>query len=191
MQTPLAERTHHEMQTALMAPEARGPDVHYYMIRGGKEKGNITIWQSGTVGDEYIKTYGHYHVSDFIETYTVLSGSGILLLQSRKTDKNGQPLDNQVEYVKAVFLKPGSSFAIPTRAGHLMVNIGKSWLVTLDDSPVNLSHSQESAWPEHADYEPIKKMRGFAYYVVEKNGKPSFVKNLNYQNTPEIVIETV
>lgn len=191
MQTPFAERTHREMEDVLMVPGATGPDVHYYMIRGGQEKGNITIWENGTVGGEYIKAYGHYHVSDFIETYTVLSGEGILLLQSRKIDESGQTLDDQVEYVKAVFLKPGSSFAIPARAGHLMVNIGNSWLVTLDDSPVNLGRNQESAWPEHADYEPIKKLRGFAYYIVEKDGKPTFVKNPRYKNTPDIIIEYI
>jgi hypothetical protein len=35
--------------------------------------------------------------------------------------------------------------------------------------------------PGHADYEMVKKMRGFAYYVVEKEGKPSLVKNRLYK----------
>src|SRR3989344_316196 len=47
---PLAVRAHEKMKDVLMHPEAVGPAVHYYMIRGGSEKRNITIWESGTVG---------------------------------------------------------------------------------------------------------------------------------------------
>ena len=35
--------------------------------------------------------------------------------------------------------------------------------------------------PGHADYELVKKMRGFAYYVVEKNGAPVLVPNKLYK----------
>ena len=37
------------------------------MIRGGTDKRNITVWEPGTVGGEYIKAYGHYHVGDLNE----------------------------------------------------------------------------------------------------------------------------
>jgi oxalate decarboxylase/phosphoglucose isomerase-like protein (cupin superfamily) len=40
--------------------------------------------------------------------------------------------------------------------------------------------------PNHADYEAVKKMRGFAYYVISENGKPAFVKNPRYKNVPEV-----
>jgi len=182
-------RTHKEMLDVLMSPESTGPDVHYFLIRGGSERKNITVWQSGLVGDEYIKTYGHYHVRNFLEDYKILWGEGIVLLQARKTDAKGLPIDDEVEYVKAIFVKPGSVVPIPKDAGHLAVNIGESWLVTVDNSPVNLEKTKEAAWPAHADYQPIKKLHGFAYYVVKKDGKPFFIKNPNYKNTPEIIIE--
>jgi len=35
--------------------------------------------------------------------------------------------------------------------------------------------------PGHADYEPVKRMRGFAYYVVESGGKPALKKNPKYK----------
>ena len=189
MDKAFAVRTQEEMREVLMDPNAVGPDVHYFMMRGGSEKKNITVWQSGLVGEEYIKTYGHYHVSDFIETYTVLAGEGIILLQKRKLDSAGLPMDDEVESVKAIFVKAGSVVPIPERDGHLAVNIGESWFVTSDDSPVDLRKIKETAWPTHADYSPVKKMQGFAYYVVMREGKPAFVKNLNYKNTPEILIE--
>ena len=178
----LALRSHKEMLPVLMDPAAAGPDVHYYMIRGGSEKKNITVWESGKVGDEYIKTFGHYHVSDFVETYEILAGEGIIMLQSA-------PVDNEVEWVKAIFVKPGDQVSIPKRAGHLGVNTGKSWLVTLDDSPVNFKKRNEASMPEHADYQLVRKMHGFAYYIVEKNGEPFFIKNPNYKNHPDVIIE--
>jgi glucose-6-phosphate isomerase len=189
MINPFAERQHSEMLDVLMDQNAAGPAVHYYMIRGGSERKNLTVWQSGLVGEEYIKTYGHYHVSDFVETYEVLNGEGIILLQERKQDSEGKPIDEEVAYVKAIFVKKGSKVAIPERAGHLGINTGGSWLVTLDDSPVNLDGVAESAWPKHADYGAVKKMRGFAYYVIKQDGAPAFVKNPKYKNTPDIIIE--
>lgn len=189
MNNAFAERSHKEMLDVLMDPKSTGPDVHYFMIRGGSERKNITVWQSGTVGDEYIKTYGHYHVKDFSETYTVMLGEGIILLQKRKEAPGGSLSDDEVEYVRAIFVKAGSVVSIPPDAGHLAVNTGEGWLVTMDDSPVNFEKQQEAAWPVHADYEPVKKMHGFAYYVVKKDGKITFVKNPNYKNTPEITIE--
>lgn len=159
------------------------------MIRGGSKKGNITIWQSGTVGGEYIKTYGHYHVSDFQEIYEVIRGEGIMLLQTRKNDESGQPIDEEIEEVKAIFVHAGSKIAIPKRAGHLMANIGSSWLVTQDNSPLAKEMKEVAAWPMHADYAPVKKLKGFAYYIVEKDGEPMFVKNPFYKNVPPIIIE--
>ena len=69
MLKPFADRSHEKMKEVLMHPEAQGPEIHYYMIRGGKDKKNITVWEVGTVGGEYIKTYGHYHVGTLDETY--------------------------------------------------------------------------------------------------------------------------
>ncbi len=190
MNDAFALRTHKEMIDVLMDPKAIDPDVHYFMIRGGSEKKNITVWQSGLVGEEYIKTYGHYHVDDFIETYEILYGEGILLLQAEKKNTQGELVGDEVEYVKAIFVKKGSMIAIPAYAGHLLVNTGDSWLITIDDSPVNFDKNKEAAWPTHADYSLVKKMHGFAYYIIKKDGKPAFVKNPNYKNVPEIIIET-
>ena len=38
---------------------------------------------------------------------------------------------------------------------------------------VNFDEANPVSMPGHADYEPVKRMRGFAYYVVEKDGKPA------------------
>lgn len=186
---PLAHRSHEEMKEVLMNPEAMGPDAHYYMIRGGSAKRNITIWETGNVGGEYIKSYGHYHIQDINEKYEVLEGKGILMIQDRKTDEEGNPINNKLEMVKAIFVKMGDIVPIPNTSGHLMINVGDTWLVTSDNSPVALNAKEEASWPEHADYGAVKEMHGFGYYVVEKNGEIEFVKNPNYAEVPDLVIE--
>jgi hypothetical protein len=61
-----------------------------------------------------------------------------------------------------------------------VVNTGPQWLVTTDDSPVE--GAQDSAsMPGHADYEQVKLMGGFAYFVVEQNGSPALIKNPRYK----------
>lgn len=189
MLKPFADRTHEKMKEVLMDPNAVGPEIHYYMIRGGTEKKNITVWETGTVGGEYIKTYGHYHVGDLDETYWVMHGEGIVLLQTRKLDSNNNPIDDEIETFRAIKVKAGDHVFIPSGTGHLVVNTGKTWLVTIDDSPVNFEEVDPVTLPGHADYEPIKKLQGFAYYVVEENGTPKLVKNLKYKTTPEAQIE--
>jgi hypothetical protein len=108
-----------------------------------------------------------------------LKGEGIILLQS--------PIENKkIESFKVIKVKAGDKIHIPKNTGHLALNTGKTWLVTSDDSPVNFEEKDPVGMPGHADYESVRKMKGFAYYVVEKNGKPDFVKNNEYIDIPEI-----
>lgn len=187
MLKPFAAREHEKMKEVLLYPEAEGPEIHYYMIRGGTDKTNITVWETGVVGGEYIKTYGHYHVGKIDETYHVVAGEGAILLQTRKVDPQGQPIDDEIESFYAIKVKAGDSVFIPSGTGHLATNIGKTWFVTADDSPVNFEEIDPVGLPGHADYEPVKKLKGFAYYLVEENGQPTLVKNPNYRVAPEPV----
>ena len=112
---PFAERSNEKLKEVLMHPEIAGPEVHYYMIRGGKDKTNITVWECGKVGDEYIKTYGHYHVGDISETYSIIQGEGILLLQKRKISDewvNGGFFVLNKEFLKYLFELISKNIAI-------------------------------------------------------------------------------
>lgn len=173
---PYAARTHEKMREVLMNPDAAGPAIHYYMIRGGSEKGNITIWEAGTVGGEYIKAYGHYHVDELDETYWVLAGEGIIL-QQKLVDPT---VPDVVEEFRAIRAKVGDSVYMPPHVGHLAVNIGKTWLVTADDSPIE-GTGDSASMPVHANYEMVKKMRGFAFYVIEQGGHPALAANPLYK----------
>lgn len=175
---PCAVRTHEKMKEVLLYPDAPGPAEHYFMIRGGSKKGNITVWESGTVGGEYIKTYGHYHVDDLPEIYWIVSGEGIVLLQKR-VEENGTPINDRISEFRAVFVKAGDELKIEPRWGHLVVNTGDTFLVTKDDSPV-AGIGDSASMPLHADYKPVQAMGGFAYFVVEHEGKPALVRNPRY-----------
>ncbi|MBI5004329.1 hypothetical protein HZC00_04500 [Candidatus Kaiserbacteria bacterium] len=179
-----AARTHEKMQEVLMHPEAAGPAIHYYMIRGGSEKHNITIWETGTVGGEYIKTYGHYHKGDLQEMYWILQGEGIALLQKMAVI-DGVDNPNIIEEFRAIPVKAGDSVHMPSGFGHLLVNTGAQWLVTTDDSPV-AGPDDSASMPGHADYEQVKQMRGFAYYVVERDGAPLLIPNKLYKEVRKV-----
>ena len=185
---PFAERSDEKMKEVLKQPEADAPAVHYYMIRGGKDKTNITVWETGTVGGEYVKTYGHYHVGNISETYSILQGTGVLLLQKRKLNKIGVPIDDEIESFKALNVKAGDKIFIEPEVGHLIVNTGNIWLVTSDDSPVYPDDVDPVGLPGHADYTAVQRMGGFAYFVIEKDGVPTLVRNPKYKTVPEASI---
>lgn len=176
-----AARTHEKMQEVLMDPAGIGPAIHYYMIRGGSEQKNTTVWEPGTVSGEYIKTYGHYHVGALSETYEIVYGQGVALLQKLAEDENGKPIPDEVAEFKAVPVKSGTVVFMPEKFGHLVVNTGSTYFVTIDDSPVDFEERDPTSFPGHADYTLVKQMRGFAYYVVENDGKPALKKNPLYK----------
>lgn len=176
-----AAREHEEMKPVLMDPDGIGPAIHYYMIRGGVDQKNITVWEPGTVSGEYIKTYGHYHVGDLSETYWILYGEGIALLQKLAEDENGQMIPDTVSEFQAIPVKPGQELFMPAKFGHLVVNTGQTYFATADDSPVNFGDKNPADFPGHADYAPVKAMQGFAYYVVEHEGQPALKRNPRYK----------
>jgi glucose-6-phosphate isomerase len=176
-----AARTQEAMQKVLMDPNAQGPAVHYYMIRGGKDQRNVTVWEPGTVGGEYIKTFGHYHIGNLDETYWMLLGEGVLLMQKLETDANGMPIPSRVAEFKDQRVKAGDSVFIPAGHGHLVANVGSTYFVTADDSPVDFEDRDPVSLPGHADYSMVEKMHGFAYYVIDRDGTPALVPNPRYE----------
>jgi len=181
-----AARTHEKMKEVLMDPSGIGPTIHYYMIRGGVKQHNITVWEPGTISGEYIKTYGHYHVGDLDETYTVLFGQGIAVLQKCATSSDGSMIPDVVEECKVIPCKVGDQIYMPPGWGHLVVNIGMTYFATADTSPVNFDEAQAVSMPGHADYKPVQQMQGFAFYVVEHEGKPALKRNPKYKEVKKV-----
>lgn len=178
MSSRFSRRTRADMELVLLTPGAtNGPNTFYYMLRGGSAFGNITFLRPGDQAGEYVKTLGHYHPYDFDETYKVIQGEGVMLLQKRK-EVDGVPQDDRIEEFRVVHLRAGDSIALPLRFGHVLVNVGSGFLITKDNSP---SDPKTTRVRPHADYEPIKRMHGMAYYLVKQNGKPVLRKNPSYK----------
>lgn len=175
-------RTHEKMQEVLMDPKGTGPAIHYYMIRGGSDQKNITVWEPGTISGEYIKTYGHYHVGNIEETYWMLYGTGVALLQRLASDTQGSLIADHVLEFKAIVLKPGDSLHIAPDWGHVLVNIGSTFMATADNTMVNFEDNPPVLPTGHVDYLSVKQMQGFAYYVVEHEGKPALKRNVHYKD---------
>lgn len=181
MSEHFSARSHEEMKEVLMNPEASGPETHYYMVRGDAEEHNITVWESGDVGGEYIKTLGHYHVGDIDETYWVLFGRGIALLQKRAV-VDGVPQQDVIEEFRVVHINQGDMLYVPPHFGHCLVNTGPSFLVTADN---NAQNNVDAGAPPMNDYKPIGAMRGFLYYVVNEGGEPVLKRNDTYREVQQ------
>lgn len=174
-----------------MNPQGHGPATHYYMIRGGSDQRNITVWEPGTVSGEYIKTYGHYHIGDLNETYWFLFGEGVALLQKLVVDEHGEMIPDRVEEFKAIPVMAGQELFIPSAYGHLVANVGSTYFVTADNSPVDFEERDPVSLPGHANYALVKQMRGFAYYVVEYNGKPVLKRNPLYKEVRQMEFNSI
>lgn len=143
----------------------------YYMYRNIKEeddlKCSITVILAKSLGKEFNKTKGHVHIGNYGETYTVLEGQAIFLMQKTK--------DGFVDDVYAVKAKQGQSVIIPPFYGHVTINPSSVDLKTTDWSSVNCK----------SDYSLFEKLQGACYYYT----KDGWIKNNNYKNVPPLRFE--
>lgn len=176
-------RTNEELSQVLLNPQSKGPDPVYLVFSGlgDIDWENITVISNGLLDKEYPKTFGHYHPENSpVETYKVLYGEGIFLLQE-KFMENGEWIKNKVKTVIAIRATKNESIVISPKWGHSSSNLGKSPLVTLDNW--KNGHTPD-------DYEPVKQLKGMAYYMTEENGQFTFVKNPNYIEVPTPLVMT-
>ncbi|RJR27025.1 hypothetical protein C4561_04590 [candidate division WWE3 bacterium] len=169
-------RTKGELAEVLMNSKSNGPDVAYWVfseISQGKWE-NMTVTTNGFYDSEFPKTYGHYHGTNVIETYMLVSGKGILQLQKKL-------INGPVEKVERVFMiqfeKSGEQIQIPFEWGHSWSNVGNEPLITFDDWRSGHTDS---------DYEIIKRLKGMSYYLVkDADTGIRAVPNENYKDLPE------
>lgn len=161
----------------LKDPNASGPDPVYWVLGEVSEEdwANVTIIVPGSYGGEYPKTFGHYHGAEVNETYHLIEGKGVLVMQKKHVE-NGNWVPEKVDEVYLIKAKPGDEVVITPEWGHSWSNISKGPLISFDNWRVG--HSP-------ADYAEIERLQGLAYYLVEENGQPKPVSNPNYRNLPE------
>jgi len=170
-------RTKADLSPVLLYPNSAGPEVAYFMFKGiskGKWE-NITMTVSGDYGGEFVKTYGHYHEAQVDETYLLIHGKGLFLLQEKYFENNSW-VQNRVKNFYIVEPKVGDEIVVKPQLAHSWSNLCDTPLITFD------------TWQSgHTglDYEPITKQKGLAYYLVKDNGQAKLVPNLNYVDTPD------
>jgi len=172
----------------LANPEAAGPEELYWMYRDlalpehrktMQDMGlryDVTVIRPGKIGDEYIKTIGHYHprmadsVFTWPEVYEVLHGEATYLLQS--PGKTAGTLSD----VTVMKVKAGEKAVIPPGYGHVTVNAGPEVLVM-----ANWVSSRFASV-----YGEIGQLHGGGYYCREQSGNPVWLPNPYYAEVPEI-----
>jgi glucose-6-phosphate isomerase, archaeal len=181
-----------DMLDVLHQPGGAGPEELYYMYRDvcrsldreliGKHglRYDVTAIRSGRVGEEYIKTAGHYHPTKpatettYPEVYEVLYGKAHYLLQT-EPDEDG---------VDAILVEAvaGDKVLIPPGYGHITINPGPTVLVMSNWVGAGFA----------SVYGPIKELGGGAYFELAADGEDeNFVANPRYRPTPRLALRPV
>ncbi|MFA7244415.1 MAG: glucose-6-phosphate isomerase family protein [Patescibacteria group bacterium] len=169
-----------------LRPVAANQDVplsdnsSYLMYRGVKKMADaekisnsnlrfdLTVVPPAKIGDEYIKTIGHYHPNkqgtnfQYPELYYVASGVATCLVQNLENGIVTDVIICQVE--------EGNSIVIPPGYGHATINAGNRTLVMAN-------------WVCNgfdSDYSEFENKQGAAYYILDKFGEKKIVKNPRY-----------
>lgn len=139
-------------------------------IRENKLRFDLTVVLPRMVGEEFNKTYGHYHPLSYPEVYEVISGQALYLLQ--KPGRN----DDEISEVYLVEVKAGEKVIMPPYFGHLTIN-------TLSE-PVVMSNWVCNNF--NSEYESYERHQGGAFYLC-KNHKPEIIKNKHYKRLPKLI----
>lgn len=150
----------------------------YFMYRGisgldGEEKispavrFDLTIIPGFLAGEEYTKTFGHYHPVDYPEIYEVRTGEAWYLLQKHQKHR-----PDKIEKIILVKVKAAEKIIIPPHFGHVTVNA----------LPKTLVMTNYVADCFSSNYELFKKYRGGGYFIL----KDGIIKNSHYKFVAEI-----
>ena len=132
------------------------------------------------IGREFVKTQGHYHPSmpgseiSYPEVYAHIWGEPYLLLQRRREDRA-----DQVDDCVLLALRDGASVTIPPGYAHILINPSTRPAVVAG------LYSQSFA----PVYEPIVRMGGAAYFLIDDGGERSIV-NDRYTVSPPLLRAT-
>lgn len=178
-----AIRTIEQMKEVLADSSVSDPKELYFMyrdvfrlkdeniIRKYKLRYDITVIKPGMLGNEYMKTAGHYHPKSYPELYEVVYGEAICLQQRPDADDF-----RKIKEVIVVKAKQGQKIICLPYFGHILINSGDKPLIT-----ANWVSSEFSS-----EYQLYKDARGAAYYAFGDNNKIAWKENKFYLDIPEI-----
>ncbi|MDI3316821.1 MAG: glucose-6-phosphate isomerase family protein [Bacillota bacterium] len=175
------------MREVLRDPRAGGPEELYFMYRGlardeeaeriraAGVRYDVTVLVDARLGQEPVKTYGHYHPLPpggrlaYPEVYQVLYGRAHFLLQKRGAG------DDELEDVVIVDAGPGDVVVMPPGYGHVTINPGPG--------PLAMANWVDASFA--SDYRPYARAHGAAYYELEEDGEMEWVENPHYTRLPD------
>lgn len=132
-------------------------EIFYYSFPATKSDWGVGVSRikSGTIGDEYYMTKGHFHDrDDQPEVYICTKGTGFLLMETAEGD------------FRADEFYPGVVTHIPGHWSHRVVNTGAEDLSYIGVYSLSAGHV----------YEQVLE-RGFKQIVIKRDGKPIFLPN--------------
>jgi glucose-6-phosphate isomerase len=178
-----ATRTIEQMRPFLLDGNAnfRKPIVYYMYRNVGLKKDreifmennlryDLTVMENGKIGQEFVKTIGHYHPlkpgtkSRYPEIYEIIYGHALLIMQKIEED------ESKIAEVCIVTATAGEKVVMLPGCGHVTVNISNGPLVM-----GNIVSNQFNSV-----YAPYKEKRGASYYILERNGRPEPYPNKLY-----------
>ena len=161
-------RSVEQLKDVLMDPKKAHPEgVVYYMFRDvyghGSLRYDVTVIPPRMFGEEYVKTYGHYHSEakegkSYPELYQILNGEAIFVMQTPHRDGSMDVIITKC--------KKGDVIFVPPNYGHVMINPSHS------STLVSANIVSNSFSSEYGDY---KENHGGAYYYTTDG----LVQNLN------------
>lgn len=134
---------------------------------------DITVIKPGKVGNEFIKTIGHYHCKaegqdeEYPEIYEVVYGKATFFLQD----------ENFMDAV-VVEAEPGTKILMPPGYGHITINTTSDFLVISD---IVSSKCQ-------SNYCSIRDHKGGTWLLVEDETGKHWIENENYKKHPSLRI---
>ncbi len=176
-------RTLDDARDYYLDPNAEGPKELYWMYRdialpqdraeleAESLRYDITVLAHGIIGQEYVKTIGHYHPrpethqESYPEIYEVLYGKATYFLQ-----------DENLADVVIVEAEPGTHIFIPPGYGHITINTSSKFLVMSNIVSTKFA----------SVYGLIKEHRGGCYYCLKSEEGPLWVPNDRYWKHPAI-----
>ena len=181
-----AVRTLDAMRAVLADPQAAGPEILYYMYRDigfPADKArfhahglryDITVLVPAQIGQEYTKTFGHYHPKApggayYPEVYEVIHGKAVYALQHRAED-------GRIDDVLGIPALAGDKVFMLPGYGHATINIG--------DTPLVMANWVAGEF--NSEYGDYQERHGAAYYALAGAEAVRWERNARYDNPPEV-----
>jgi len=184
LKTDPAIRTIEQMKEVLLDKSVDSPDQLYYMYRDiafpkdrDTEKENslrfdITVIKPDRLGEEYMKTAGHYHEDSFPELYEVVYGEAWCFQQRKSEDDFRKIID--VILVKA---KQGDKIVCLPDYGHILINPSK-------DNVLITANWVSSKF--NSEYTLYREAGGAAYFFLNVDNQTKILKNNAFGQLPTI-----